>query len=152
MNRRRGRSRLNRFISLPGGLTEEVALARAHTNLEAHRTAALEAVDAAIEAMGVLAGDCAAKPAARTRLHEMAYEIASMAGLYNLVALGIAAQSLCDLIEGCRLRGAWDVAGVGVHLGAIRLLRRPEHAVGAAEGEILSGLARIVKREALASA
>ena len=140
------RSRLNRFMGL-SGLTADVALARAQTNLEAHRTAALEGVDAAIASMNDVANSSAASAQSQARLYEMAYEVGGIAGLYNLQALGHAAQSLCELIEGCRTRHTWDSAGVAVHLAAIRLLRRPEHAVGAAEAEILRGLGRIVKRD-----
>ena len=142
------KSRLYRFMGIPGGLTAETALARADQNLEAHHTTALAQIDATITAMSeVLAQPHDDVRAAQDRLYTKAYEIAGMAALFNLTALGLAAQSLCELIDNSRPRQVWDEAGFAIHFGAIRLLRRPEHAVGSAEAEILRGLARIVKRE-----
>jgi len=142
------KSRLYRFMGIPGGLTAETALARAERNVAAHRDAALGQLDVVIGSIDqVLSAPDGTSAQSQQRLLELAHEIAGVAGLFQLVALGLAAQSLCELIEGCFERKTWDQAGVAVHLAAIRLLRRPEHAVGAAESEVLKGLARIVNRD-----
>jgi hypothetical protein len=141
------RSRLSRFVGLPDGLTPNMALAQADLNLQAHRQAVLKDLDAAIAATdAILAHADSPSRAAQQALFRTAYEIAGLAGLYDLAALGAAARSLCDLIDLCRQRQVWNAPGVAVHLAAVRLLRRPDLGGGGAEQEILRGLARIVQR------
>ena len=140
-------SRLNRFVGLPGGMTADMALAQADRNLEAHREVALAGVDDALAAMTeALAAPDGGDASSQQEIYRLAYEIGAVAGLYDMVAMGLAAQSLCELIDNGRARGVWDGVGAGVHLAAIRLLRRPAQNVGAAEAEVLKGLTRIVQR------
>lgn len=140
-------SRLTRFVGLPGGMTADAALVQAERNLEAHQQAAVVEIDRALAVLTeAITQSNGGSAAAQAQIRRTAYEIATTAGLFGLPALGLAAQSLCALIEHCEARRAWDQAGVAVHLAAMRALRRPVAAVAAGEADILAGLARIVSR------
>ena len=131
-------NRLARFVNTPDGLTPAEAVARAEANLEELRPPRLERIDAIQAELGGRA------PAAH--LYRLAGELAGIAGVFGLRALGHAAYSLCELLDRLRLAKAWSAAAVGVHLDGLRLLRSVTGEVTTDAAAVLAGLDKVVAR------
>jgi HPt (histidine-containing phosphotransfer) domain-containing protein len=127
-------SRLSRFMDVPGGIDAGQALAAADENLSGHRDAALDLIDRAI-------GDLSASDngqASTDAVTRLADSVASLAGMFELVALSQAAKRLSDTVRALAERQTWDQETVAVHIAALRILRtQTDEAV---VGKILRGL------------
>ena len=64
-----------------------------------------------------------------------------------LVAVGAAAFSFCELLDGFMETGGWNWAAVAVHLNGLKLLRAMGEQLGEAErDQVLDGLRAVVRR------
>ena len=139
-------NRLAQFVNTADGMPLAEALARADANLEMIRPPSVEHIDALLAELGAKAAD-KPSPAEVERLYRVANELAGLGGVFGLGALGRAAYSLCELLDGLRVSG-WNAAAVTVHLEGLRLLRHedsgavPPEAIAA----VLAGLDKVVAR------
>jgi hypothetical protein len=141
------KSRLSKIIRQPGGTTVRGALKDAKRNLEKIRLECIIEIDAKLGLIQQKFGQAEARPdeADVDELYRLSNDIVGMAGVFDMVELGEAAFSLCELLD--RLKGAdqWDWPAVEVHLSALTLLRRakPE----APENQhVLEGLRKLTAR------
>ena len=140
-------NRLANFVNTPDGIPLAEALARAEAKLEEIRPPTVERIDQVLEELGAKAPP---SPSASeiNAIYRAANEIAGTAGVFGLPALGRAAYSLCELVDGLRTTGTWNAAAVTVHLEGLRLLRGedsgalPPEAIAA----VLAGLDKVVFR------
>lgn len=133
-------SRLSRFMDLPEGIDASQALTAAGENLNAHRDDALGLID---KALADLAQSDSAE-ASSEAVARLADSVASLAGMFELVALSRAAKRLGDTVRVMMDRQIWDSETVSVHVAALRVLRTQTDPAGAAM--ILQGLDQLVAR------
>jgi len=141
------KSRLSKIIRQPGGTTVKGALKDAKRNVEKLRLECVAEIDAKLGQIQAGFGQAEERPgdAALDELYRSSNDIVGLAGLFDLVELGEAAFSLCELVD--RLKGAdqWDWPAVEVHLNALALLRRATP--GAVENQhVLAGLRKLTAR------
>lgn len=151
-------NRLANALRKPGGVTLGEALARAERRLETVRDDCVAALDGKIEALAAIAAARDAAQAASAYAH--ASDIFSLSGTFGLKEFSEAAHSLCRLLDTCREKDGWSSAAargreadslmwqsVGVHIDALRTLRRPELSRDvAARAAVVEGLRRIAAR------
>lgn len=138
--------RLASLLRRPGGVSIEEAVARANHRVEAVRNHCVSALDEKIDAMGAVALD-GASPA---QIYALSSEIFSLAATFELEELAQAASSLCDLLAKAQAQpdmaqsGRAFVESVGVHVDALRTLRRPELGGDAAARQaVVDGLRKV---------
>lgn len=141
------KSRLSKIIRQPGGTTVRGALKDAKRNLEKIRLECIAEIDAKLALIQQRFGQAQDRPEdiEMDELYRFSNDIVGMAGLFDMVELGEAAFSLCELLD--RLKGAdqWDWPAVEVHLSALTLLRRATP--GATENQdVLRGLRKLTAR------
>jgi hypothetical protein len=120
----RRENRLASLLRKPGGLTVEEALKRAERHLEAVREKSVSALDGMIEEVAQIAASKDADKLTIVKSH--ANEIFSLAGTFQLKELSEAANSLHELLIYGPQGEATPWSSIGVHVDALRSLRRPE--------------------------
>ena len=140
-------NRLAQFVNTADGVPLAEALARADANLEEIRPPSVAHIDALLAALPARAS---AEPHAGEveGLYGTAKELAGLAGVFGLEALGRAAYSLCELLDIQRAGGGWSAAAVTVHLEGLRLLRQEDSGALTPEAisAVLAGLDKVVAR------
>lgn len=129
-----------------GGLYVAEALKRADAALETLREPSLTGIDAYVAALDAL---LAADIGDRDRiegLYARAGDIVSLCGAERNAAVQVAARSLCELLDELDHLTPSALAGVKVHIGAIRLLHRAE-SDPTVHGVILQGLASVLEKQ-----
>ena len=134
-------SRLTRFIDLPDGLAVGEALAQATASLESHRQSALGVIDGAIADLVATSGQGPPESLAR-----LADSIGSLAGMFELDALGQAAKRLGGLLRLFDDHATADHDLIDLHIAALRAIRA--HPDPRRAAELLRGLDQISAREA----
>lgn len=139
-------NRLARLLAEPGGVRVSDAIHKATENLETIRSSCLETIDRCLSEIEGHHLSGGRKPSEETKDHvyRLSNEIHGLAGVFGLKQLGEAAYSLCELVDRLRASGAWRRDAVEVHVSALRLLRRPEHAPD--PDAVLQGLRRVTER------
>ena len=137
---------LGAVIDLPGGIRVADALAKAAQNLESIRAPSLEAIDRYLSELEILCADPAARPSEVTarRIYDLSNDILGIAGVFNLDELGMAAYSLCELVDCFSEISRWNQLAVIVHISAFRFLRNSD--ANSDYASILEGLNRLVER------
>ena len=142
-----GKNRLAKVMRLPGGTTVRSALKDVKRNLEMIRRDCIAEIDIKL---GLIQQACAQgeerpSDADLDQLYRMSNDIVGMAGLFDMVELGEAAYSLCELVDRLKASDQWDWPAVEVHLSGLRLLRRAKP--GAPENQhVLAGLRKLTAR------
>ncbi len=117
-------NRLSKLLRKPGGLTSAEALKRAERHLETVRDKSIAALDGMIEAVAQIAASRDVTKLSIVKDH--ANEIFSLAGTFQLKELSEAANSLHELLIYGPQGEETPWNSIGVHVDALRSLRRPE--------------------------
>lgn len=138
---------LAKLLEGPGGIAVNHAVARAETNLGAARDDYVADVDRNLARLEALLPPSARPPApdAASEAYLRANEVAGIAGVGGLDAVGKAAFSLCELLDRMNASGRWNGEAVSVHMAAIKLLRGMSGKSG--EAAVLKGLRQVVAHE-----
>ncbi|MEJ0059799.1 MAG: hypothetical protein WDM79_09585 [Terricaulis sp.] len=137
---------LKSFLNVPGGISEKDAIQRATDSLEMIRHNALEEIDDALSrvAKHVDMGDDSR--AAAHDLHMLGNSVSSLAGMFGLPQLGVAAYCLCELVDVLTSRGVWDREAVMIHYDAMRKLREPREISPEERERLIDGLRKVTLR------
>jgi hypothetical protein len=149
VKRIRVKNRLAAVVRTPGGKTVAEAVAAAEHGLAEIKDECLEALDETLARMATLAASMKTSPAPASidQLYAFSNEVVGIAGVFSLGAVGEAAFSLCELLDGLQEAGGWNWPAVEVHLNGLKLLRALGETIGEAEREqILAGLRAVTKR------
>lgn len=141
------KSRLSKIIRQPGGTTVRGALKDAKRNLDMIRRECVAEIDVKLGVIQQKFGQADAKPsdADLEELYRLSNDVVGMAGVFEMMELGEAAFSLCELIDRLKAPDQWDWPAVEVHLNGLRLLRRATP--GAPENQdVLKGLRKLTAR------
>lgn len=117
----------------------QTALGRAESGLATIRDQCLEQLDEMLASLSALA---VAAPDVRERLkqgYQLSRRIIGLGHVAGFPKIDAAALGLCDVADGLIARNIADWAPVEAHIGAMRLMRRPDLPEQAAE-VLLSGL------------
>lgn len=150
--------RLKQLLTRSGGVTAEEAVARAQARLDAVKARCVAGLDDKIDALAEAFTPHAAMR--RDTLVAQASEIFTIAALFEEADVARAAACLCDLLmfahesetgPGAVLSPTWTtplyLEAVGVHVDALRRLRRPERGgEGERRDEIAAGLLQVVHK------
>ncbi len=117
-------NRLAKLVRKPGGLTAAEALGRADRYLEAVREKSVSALDGMIETVAQIAASKDLTKLATVKTN--ANENFSLAGTFQLKEPSEAANSLHELLIYGPQGEATSWSSIGVHVDALRSLRRPE--------------------------
>jgi hypothetical protein len=145
---RRPDNRLSKIIWAPGGKTVVQALEDAQGNLEEGREGCLDALRVKlteIQALGRRA-EQAPKLVIVEGLYTLSSEVLDMAGVYGMPELGLAAFSLCELLDNLAARKMWNWPAVQVHLNGLLLLADPANAPPEARQHVVDGLRQVCHR------
>ena len=128
-------------------LSTEMALKRAQSNLASIADECLAEIDQNLAGVERLFGMWPEAPDAAymTLLYEQGLRIYGVASVAGLPRLDEATYSFCDVVDGQIATSAWNRDPVGVHVGAMRLLRSRDMPAQDAKA-ILDGLAHVRKR------
>ena len=113
------------IVKKPGGVRVGDALKKAGDNLDTIRESCLGAVDLQLEQLDRLCGEGGLRPTDTVKLeiYQLSNDVYGVAGVFGLAELGLAAFSLCEMVDGLRTTERWSQPAVEVHLSAFRLLR-----------------------------
>lgn len=143
-------NRLKNALSKTKGLSRNQAVKAATERLEVIRGISLEEIDRTLEEeIVVLSRDI--RDAADPRVGELyaaANRIVAVAGIFELIELGEAGYSLCELITRLQDGGVWRREMVMVHAEAMALLRHPSAQPEAARAALKAGLRKILAQVA----
>lgn len=143
-------NRLKNALSKTKGLSRSQAVKAATERLEVVRGISLEEVDRTLEEEIVfLSRDI--KDVADPRvgdLYSAANRIVAVAGIFDLIELGEASYSLCELVTRLTDGGVWRREMVMVHAEAMLLLRHPGAQPEAARVALKTGLRKILAQVA----
>lgn len=146
----RMRPRLAQLMTQKGGIYVSEALRRADAALEVLREPSLQGIDSQIAALDALLAAEVDAAARAKGLYDRAADIISLSGAERNEAVQVAARSLCDLLDefldGADVLPASALAGVQVHVAAIKLLHRTP-ADPAVHAPILRGLASLLDKQ-----
>ncbi len=140
-------NRLANFVNTADGITPAEALARAEANIAEIKPPGLDRIDTLLRDLGARAP---ADPTANQvqELYQASNELAGIAAVFGLPALGRAAYSLCELLDVLGGPSRWNAAAVSVHLEGMRLLRQEDSGAAPPEviARVLDGLTAVVGR------
>ena len=141
------KSRLAKLMRQPGGTTVAGALKDALRNLAMIRVDCVEEIDATLLLMQQRFGQAEVKPdpAELDDFYRLSNDIVAMAGVFEMIELGEAAFSLCEIIDRLRAPDQWDWPAVEVHLSGLRLLRQAKPGL-AEHQKVLEGLRKLTAR------
>jgi hypothetical protein len=142
-------NRLAKMVLEPGGVRQDVAVAAASKNLEAIQTDCVAEVDQAFELIKAAAAapDATQNVKVQKKIYAQSNRIAGLAGSCGLGNMGVAAFSLCELVDRQIITGAWNAKAVSVHIDAMALLRgRDAELPLEGQQQILAGLKNIATR------
>ncbi|MGA7713575.1 MAG: hypothetical protein WCA81_16875 [Rhizomicrobium sp.] len=138
---------LGELLKRPGGIGREQALADADVNVESLRSEYVKAVPGEIEALetviaGVESGEISAGEI--QKLLDYADRLLVLSGTFGYPLLDAVVKSFCDLGMAMVEEKITSVAGLNVHLRAMRLVCPDAAAIDEAEGQnVLNELAKI---------
>jgi hypothetical protein len=119
------KNRIETEVRRPGGISQEQALRRANANVEGLREVSKEALEAAVNAIGAIAGGASADGVPLENLPQLmrlCNRIILLAETYGFPQLALVAMRLCDLLSKfVELRKA-DANAIGVYVQAMRML------------------------------
>jgi hypothetical protein len=141
----RMRPRLAQLVKQAGGMYVMDALKRADATLEEMREPLLTSIDDYLVRFDtqLLEPDA---PGLVEKLYSGAADVISLCGAERTDAVQTAARSLCELLDEAGPMTPSLLAGVKVHVGAIKLLHRTK-LDPATERPILDGLARVLEKQ-----
>ncbi|HEY0105062.1 MAG TPA: hypothetical protein VGB91_03190 [Rhizomicrobium sp.] len=120
------RTRLSELAARAGGMPRDLAIESAKASLETMRgESTLEIARSIGELEKIVAAPAAAAKLGRgqlTSVLRVTDQIVSLAGMFDLTGLDVAARSLCDVADGLLNRGMDDLEPVAVHVQALRLM------------------------------
>lgn len=137
-------NRLARVVSMPGGKRLIDAIADADANLLTIEEPCLEALDATLARIRLVASQDAPDDDALEDIYQRANEALGLAGLFGLPDLGKAAYSLCELIDSRAEGKGCSPQALAVHVDSLRLLRAGDAIPAAERDKILAGLSAVV--------
>lgn len=143
----RVKNRLGELLRRPGGVGREQALTEADVNVESLRAEYIKAIPGEIEALetimaGVESGEISAGEI--QKLLDYADRLLVLSGTFGYPLLDAVVKSFCDLGMAMVAEKITSVAGLNVHLRAMRLVCPDAAAIDEAEGEnVLNELAKI---------
>lgn len=143
------KNRLAAVVRTPGGKTVAEAVHAAETGLESIKDECLDALDATLADMSRLAAAMKTAPSRADidQLYGYSNDLIGVAGVFSLNAVGDAAYSLCELLDGLIETATWNWPAVEVHLNGLKLLRMLGENIGEAErDQVLAGLRAVTKR------
>ena len=146
---RRPANRLAKLIRTPGGPTVQQVLAAADARLldiaEAGRLE-LQRLLASIQTLGQALGTSPTEGQIDA-IYGLSDEVLSIAAVAGSPDFGPAALSLCELLDGLKVRKTWNVSAVQVHLEGLQLLADPSVAHSTEQTHaVVEGLRRVVQR------
>lgn len=136
-------NRLAKAVSTPGGKHVETAVADAEAQIAAIAEKCVEQIDLALERVFRLSPPAEGQA---EDLYRAVREVAGLAGTCGLDDLGAAALSYCNLLDQAEQNGRLSGERVQVHLGVMRLLRRPERFTETERQDILENLKAVVDK------
>jgi hypothetical protein len=143
----RVKNRLGEILRRPGGIGREQALTEADVNVESLRAEYVKAVPGEIEALETILGGAEAGEISAGEIQKMldcADRLLVLSGTFGYPLLDAVVKSFCDLGMAMVEDKITTVAGLNVHLRAMRLVCPDAAAIDKAEGEnVLSELAKI---------
>ena len=134
-------NRLGKAVSTPGGKQVDAAIADAEEQIALAAGECLEQIDLALQRVYLLS---VGADALSDVLYKSVREVAGLAGTCGLADLGAAALSYCNLLDQAHQSGRLSGERMQVHLGVMRLLRRPERFTEAERLDILENLQAVV--------
>jgi hypothetical protein len=142
------KTRLAELAARAGGMAREDALAGAMKSIEAMRGESDGAIRDAIAAMEKIVYACstvgALDDAQMLAVLRHADQIVTLAGTFCYPALDSAARSLCDIADGLRRGGRYDVKPIAVHVQTMHLMAPGAMALSPEHAEMMLGeLAKI---------
>lgn len=136
-------NRLGKAVTTPGGKHVETAIADADELVMQVADESIEQIDQALEQVYGLSDRAESR---MDGLYKSVREVAGLAGTCGLADLGAAALSYCNLLDQAEQTGRLSGERVQVHLGVMRLLRRPERFTETERQEILENLKAVVDK------
>jgi hypothetical protein len=136
-------NRLGKAVSTPGGKQVDSAVADAEAQIAAIAEKCVEQIDLALERVFRLSASAEGQT---DDLYRAAREVAGLAGTCGLDDLGAAALSYCNLLDQGNQSGRLNGERVQVHLGVMRLLRRPERFTELERSQLLENLQAVVDK------
>lgn len=136
-------NRLAKAINTPGGKHVETAIFDAEELVVQAAGECVEQIDLALTQVYRLAEHAQSQLDA---LYKAVREVAGLAGTCGLGDLGAAALSLCNLLDQAHQSGRLNAERLQVHLGVMRLLRRPDRFSETERSEILKNLQAVIDK------
>ncbi len=136
-------NRLGKAVTTPGGKHVETAIADADELVMQVADESIEQIDQALKQVYGLSERAESR---MDVLYKSVREVAGLAGTCGLADLGAAALSYCNLLDQAEQSGRLSGERVQVHLGVMRLLRRPERFTETERQEILENLKAVVDK------
>jgi hypothetical protein len=145
--RRNPVNRLQKVVKRPGGPTVPEAIDSAHVNLKTLQDDCLAAMDAKLALIAAAVARCRTGPTPEETdtLYGLGNDVLEVAGVFDMLALGKAAFSLCDLMDRSRASGRWSQPALEVHLNGLVALRALAGQDDVVTEQVLEGLRRVAE-------
>lgn len=138
------KNRLAAAITTTDGILIETAIADADKEVALAAGESAARIDESLELIYRLAA--APAPGRLDGLYQAVREVAGLAGLAELPALGQAAHTFCSLIDLAQAKGALPQDQIQVNVDVLRLLRRPERFSKAERKALLDNLHGVLEK------